>query len=650
MSNSKLDLKRKNLRVINISNYNFIGAHLEGANLRRKNLTGKNLAKTKLNDVNLEKANLTRAILTGTTSIRGNFTKANLTDAILEDAFLLKAIFEQADLQRANLERAYLSSAILERADLRGAILIQANLTRANLKGADLRGANLERTNLIGADLKGADLRGANLTEANLTGADLTGADLTGVILSKIQERQMIREPVYNIIDQNLRRDRNNAMAQQPIYIYSIIGDEDDESAQQNRRNIEPVRYNPLSRDSRLARNQSSAQRRHHSGSLFIQIPEKFLKLQNSANGLCPNYNHLYDFILDELDQDLSRGIQFKYIGQPVIDAGGPKRDIFEKLLPIYTHRFFESIESNNGCLILKNDIDMEIFIDETQKIIFLAKAAGTLIFLKIDPRLFHLFSDKEYFNNNKKKQENFQVLYRAVNYYTNTNNNTYNVLSKNTNKTFLRNRKIDKNKNDIIQRYKQEQNEEIRKKLKKEIRLRKFLVEFGFTTWKQFENMLDFYKNIIEKNKQYFSFKLDFDLESFIKKIRIRKVSEGEIPLSIFGELSSDKTTFQFKESPIYGEYEYFHPFLDYILGPESTDKRREMCIAYVTGSSYYPGSFTFVLQSLSDIKPFDAHTCIFECHFFQNHRNRINPFQTKEEFIEFQLKPKSGSNFSIA
>ena len=36
MFNSLLNLRRRDLRVIDLSNYNFIGANLEGANLRKK--------------------------------------------------------------------------------------------------------------------------------------------------------------------------------------------------------------------------------------------------------------------------------------------------------------------------------------------------------------------------------------------------------------------------------------------------------------------------------------------------------------------------------------------------------------------------------------------------------------------------------------
>ena len=47
--------------------------------------------------------------------------------------------------------------------------------------------------------------------------------------------------------------------------------------------------------------------------------------------------------------------IRFRYGEQHGIDAGGLTRDIFEKLLPVYTHLFFESIEENNECVILKD-------------------------------------------------------------------------------------------------------------------------------------------------------------------------------------------------------------------------------------------------------------------------------------------------------
>ena len=583
MFNSLLNLRRRDLRVIDLSNYNFIGANLEGANLRKKNLTGKNLTGAKLINANLERAKLSNANLSNTTSTNAIFTNANLTEAILQDAFLFKANLTGANLIRANLKGAYLSTAIL--------------------KKADLKNSDLERANLTRADLKEADLTGANLTGANLTGANLTGAILSGVILSEIQKKQIIRESEIQIINQSfpLRLPRNSGN----LINNQIV-------AQGQRRDLLPR---------------------------LIKIPKEKFNLQNSANSSCPNYNDLYDYILD---QDLTLGFEFRYIGELVLDEGGARRDIFDKILPVYTHRFFESIKSNNDCVILRINIDMEIFKEETLQMLLLAKAANIPIFLKIHEKLLSLLSSdiyKEYFNNNK---ENFKKLYENVSLYINTTNSSYNVLEDNS--AFLRN----KNNNDIINRYKKEQNKDMKNKLRKEIRLRKFLVGIGFKTWKQFENMYYFFNNIVKLNEKYFSFKLDFSLESFVKKIIINKQHKGEIPLTNFGVLSDDNTTFQFKESDIYAEYEYFRPFLDYILGPKSNDLRRAMCIAYVTGSSYYPGSFTFVLQYTSNLQPFFARTCKFECFFFKNNTNRVF-YENKEHFIEDQLKPKPGNDFSF-
>jgi len=465
MSNSLLNLRRRDLRIIDLSNNNFIGADLTGANLKKKNFTGKNFTKAKLIDANLERAKLSKANLSNTTSTNANFTDANLTEAILQESFLFKANLTRATLIKANLEGAYLST---------------ANLTKAILIGANLTKANLTRAILIDANLEGANLEGAILI-----GANLTGANLSGVILSEIQKKQIIRESEIQIIQSFPPRLPGNLVNNQFV---------------------------------------SQRPRRELLASPLIIIPKNKLNLQNSADGSCPNYNDLYDFILD---QDLTLGFQFRYIGQMVIDEGGARRDIFEKLLPIYTHRFFESIESNNDCVILRNNIDMEIFIEETLQMIRLAKAANIPIFLKIHEKLLSLLSSdkyKEYFNNNKK---NFEKLYKNVSLYINSNNNSYNKLTDNS--AFLRK----KNNNDIINLYKKEQNKDTKNILRKEIRLRKFLVGIGFKTWKQFKNMYYFFNKIVKLNEKYFSFKLDFDLESFVKKIKINKQYEGEIPLT---------------------------------------------------------------------------------------------------------------------
>jgi hypothetical protein len=651
-----------------------------------------------LSNMNFENANLTRANLTGAILPGKNFTRATLTEAKLISATLTGAKFEEAYLYKAELQNATLTNANLTKA-----YLYNGNLTGANLTGANLTGANL-----TGANLTGANLTGANLTGANLTGANLTDVDLTVVTLSEIQRQQIRivnqRSPVLRLSNENIHRlthtsrlsNENHRSSVVPWalpreYLWGPVSGRFSNAAIRSCRpffSAQGEHVHPSERCEIVRRNMQYSfgnnsnnnppwaaltslprqfpsrdpplqSRRINPSGLLIEVSANLLKLKKSSNSACPLYNELYDFVQK---QDLSSKFKFKYKGQFVIDMGGVTRDIFEKLLPVYTHRFFESIVKNNECVILKNDINMEKLIGETNNMILLAKAAGVKIFLKIDPRLFPLLSDKEYLNNNENKKENLKVLYRAVNYYTNSENiNNYNVLTKNTNSTFLRKINQNQNKNYIIRQYKETQNEELKRKLKKEIRLRKFLVEFGFTTWKQFEDMCYFFKQIIETNKQNFFFKLNFNLESFLGKFTILKVisSNGqeirqEIPLIIFGKLSYDKTTFEFEESntdvnEIYKEYEYLRAFLDYIIGPSSTDNRRAMCMTYATGSSYYPGSFKIKLYDREEAQSFDAHTCDVAIYFYKYHKNRTYPFDTKEEYIEYQIKSKVGNDFSL-
>ena len=50
----------------------------------------------------------------------------------------------------------------------------------------------------------------------------------------------------------------------------------------------------------------------------------------------------------------LPKKFRFIFQEQAGFDIGGLTRNIFEKLLPIYVKRFFESIETNYDFIILK--------------------------------------------------------------------------------------------------------------------------------------------------------------------------------------------------------------------------------------------------------------------------------------------------------
>ena len=96
---------------------------------------------------------------------------------------------------------------------------------------------------------------------------------------------------------------------------------------------------------------------RNENGDAKITIPSELLKPKNnSANKSCPNFTDLYNEIMKI---NLPEEFRFRFEGQAGSDYGGLTRDIFEKLLPVYTRRFFESVKSNNEFVILKKLKDM---------------------------------------------------------------------------------------------------------------------------------------------------------------------------------------------------------------------------------------------------------------------------------------------------
>jgi len=363
----------------------------------------------------------------------------------------------------------------------------------------------------------------------------------------------------------------------------------------------------------------------------------------NSSNKSCPSFIPLYNFIMQ---QDLSNRFFFIYEGRNEhgIDAGGPKRDIFDKILPVYTNKFFKKIESNDDFIILKEDIDFDLFLTQTEQLIRLANAAETPIFLRIEPRLLELLKSqkpKEFINNNKKnsfsnlfkffeenifklKLENQNLNEVELNGYFINNNSNY-FKNNNSKRTLL-----------IKNQFQQLENP-----IKKEILFRRFAVVCGFTNWKQFENMHKFIEKINGINELFkglFLFELKFDIESFLEKLKIKKTIDEfhppiYIPLSNFGRLSPNKKEFIFndlKNNANANNYTYLIQFLKLLLGPQSTDEDRKIFIGYITGSIYYPGEFYIELSYLSkeqmNNNPFNPSTCSKKLMIYLNRERFIN------------------------
>jgi uncharacterized protein YjbI with pentapeptide repeats len=168
---SKIDLRRANLRELQLA-----GANLSGVVLSSADLSGSDLTKANFHNSILEGAKLTGVNLTEANLCEMNFSKTDLREATLFKAHLSDANLVEADLSHSDLRYASLHYAGLDRANLSEAQLMNADFLNTKLQGANLNGANLS-----GARLKGAILLGANLSNAKLASTELLNCVLADV-------------------------------------------------------------------------------------------------------------------------------------------------------------------------------------------------------------------------------------------------------------------------------------------------------------------------------------------------------------------------------------------------------------------------------------------------------------------------------------
>jgi hypothetical protein len=334
---------------------------------------------------------------------------------------------------------------------------------------------------------------------------------------------------------------------------------------------------------------------------------------------------------------------------------------VFDVILDVYKDLYFKSIDENNF-IILKEKQEITKLNDHTEKIILLAIAAKSLVFLKFNPKLLDLLSVnnstdlKKYFNNTKRN--NFLELYKFFEesvtklpsnekgifalkmvdqtlnnvdlngYFININNSEY-FKNNNSKRTLLLTGQFNQLENSI----------------KREIRLRRFAVDCGFTTWEQLTNMYNFITKFW-KNK-IFTNELKFDLVSFKERIRIKiiKISNTQEILDL-SNISKH----------LLGIYPALSPLLDYIIGPESIDINRMKFVRYVTGTKYSPSVITILLVT-SEIDfntinngtkiyklPFLAHTCFSILDLFKlpTTRNYQETWNVKK--IDVEITKGSG------
>jgi uncharacterized protein YjbI with pentapeptide repeats len=170
---------------------------LRKADLRNVNLAGWHLGKVALDDAWLQRAGLQEANLSGAYLVHCNLTNTNFAGATLDGVSLNRSTIQRTNFTGASLVGAQFVAAIFnqpifERADLRGANLVHADLTRARFSEAKLDGANLthaflNQANLTDAKLIGAKLLWAQMDRTILGGTLLNGAHVYGVNTWSIQ-------------------------------------------------------------------------------------------------------------------------------------------------------------------------------------------------------------------------------------------------------------------------------------------------------------------------------------------------------------------------------------------------------------------------------------------------------------------------------
>ncbi|GFE70533.1 pentapeptide repeat-containing protein [Chroococcus sp. FPU101] len=107
---SKIELRRADLRGLNLSYADLTGADLSNANLREIDLRGANLSEANLNEADLTGANLQKANLQGAYLIKAYLIKTNLKESNLTKAYLTGAYLTKSDVSQANLSGAYLNN------------------------------------------------------------------------------------------------------------------------------------------------------------------------------------------------------------------------------------------------------------------------------------------------------------------------------------------------------------------------------------------------------------------------------------------------------------------------------------------------------------------------------------------------------------
>ena len=169
-------------------------------------------------------------------------------------------------------------------------------------------------------------------------------------------------------------------------------------------------------------------------------------------------------------------------------------------------------------------------------------------------------------------------------------------------------------------------------REIQAEIIFRKKIFDYSFISWKQYQNMATFIKTFWNDSNKLryhnkgrnvevplFSCELKYDIESFKKRLQIKKENPEQF-------LNLDNIP-----ESLYGEYSVLRPLLEYILNPaEAADINRRKFVKYVAGTEYtlcrilislQTGEITFKMINRTKLYelPFLAHTCFSTLDLFK-------------------------------
>ena len=316
-----------------------------------------------------------------------------------------------------------------------------------------------------------------------------------------------------------------------------------------------------------------------------IRIPERLNPKINSNNKSCLSFKPLYDQIMHI---DLNGYFRFEFEGQNAVDLTGLTRIVLDKLLPVYTHKFFVK-PVDKDFIILKGDADIDELFHDTQQIIKLAKAAHSQILLRINPEFLRLLLSLNPTQSIAGNQ-NFNSLYAnlkaKIAEVEEWGMNMSNYLLKN-----------ERDRNLPIQSF--GNINKLTREIQAEIILRKKLFDFGLTSWIQYENFDLFIKTFWNRSNEnkitvtrggqqvkldLFTFEIKFDIPSFTSRLLIKR---NETILDNISKLP-------------YAEYPALRALIQYITDTSPNgDENRQIFTKYATGSEYSPDIIKIILTN---------------------------------------------------